>query len=266
MSTLLSFWSQLTLKSLLDILVVAFLIYQGLLIVHGTRAVQMLFGLGILVGLFWAGHSFQLYSLNWILDHFFDSFFIIAIILFQDQFRNALAEFGTGRSFTFLFGNSNKNVEIDEIVEAVRLLGRRRVGALIVIERSQGLGSYKSTGTIVDSRIHSDLIFAIFQSSGPLHDGALMIQGSTLVSAGCFLPLSRNLDLDRHMGTRHRAALGVSENTDAIAIVVSEETGKISLAVEAKLYRLEKAHELRKYLGLLMANEKLDRELSYEKR
>jgi diadenylate cyclase len=250
------------LKDILDILVVTFLIYQGFLIIHGTRAVQMLTGVGILVGLFWAGHSFKLYSLNWLLDHFFDSFFIIAIILFQDQFRNALASFGAGRRYFGLFKESIEFEEINEVVEACQALSREKIGALIIIERSNGLLNFMATGSRLDANVHADLIYALFQSSSPLHDGAAIISKGSLSAAGCFLPLSRNAEIDRHLGTRHRAALGISEDTDAVAITVSEETGKMNIAVGGTFYSCKTSKNLRQYLLHLVAREKLDEALS----
>lgn len=251
----------ITLKDVIDILIVTFLIYQGLLIVYGTRAVQMLTGVGILVALFWVGHSFKLYSLKWILDSFFDSFFIIAIIIFQDQFRNALARFGTGRRFFGAFKDSDVSEEINEIVEACQALSREKIGALIVIERNHGLANFLSTGSTLNAFVHSDLIYALFQSNSPLHDGAVIVSKGSIAGAGCFLPLSRNIEIDRHLGTRHRAALGVSEDTDAVAVTVSEETGRINIAVGGSFYFCENAKILRQYLKHLISLEKLDESL-----
>ena len=249
---------QISLKDVLDILMVAFLIYQGLLIIHGTRAVQMLVGVGTLIALFWIGHSFKLYSLNWILDHFFDSFFIIAIILFQEQFRNALATFGTGQNVFGLFGKEQNIEEINETVEAINALAKERIGAIIVVERSHGLANYLATGTKMNCDIHSDIIYAIFQSNGPLHDGSIILRNGKIAGAGCFLPLTRNVEIDRHLGTRHRAALGITEDTDAVAITVSEESGKINIAVNGNFYGCESSKQLRQYLKHLIAQEKLD--------
>jgi len=249
-------------KDVVDIFIVTFLIYQGLLIVYGTRAVQMLTGMGILVALFWIGHSYKLYSVNWLLDHFFDSFFIIAIILFQDQFRNALASFGTRQSFFGLFKHEVPGREINEIIEACQGLSREKIGALIVIERNHGLANYMATGTTLNSQLHADLLYAIFQSSSSLHDGAVIIDQGEIAAAGCFLPLTRNLEIDRHLGTRHRAALGISEDTDAVAVVVSEEKGNISLAVGGQFYSCDNSRSLRKYLKHLLNREKLDESLT----
>jgi diadenylate cyclase len=245
-------------KDLIDIFIVAVIIYQLLLIVRGTKAVQMIMGLVVLFGLFWLGISFKLYSLNWVLAHFFDSFFIIVVILFQDQFRNALASVGTKKNLLSFFAKQEYEFEMDEIIEVCGAMSREKIGALIVLERANGLLNYVNTGTRLDARIHSDLIYAIFESSSSLHDGALIIQSGRIASAGCFLPLSKNFDIERHLGTRHRAALGLSEVTDAIVITVSEETGKINLCVEGVFYFCKTENELGQYLRHIWNNEKLN--------
>lgn len=248
-------------KDLVDIFIVAVIIYQMLLIVRGTKAVQMIMGLIVLFALFWIGITFKLYSLNWVLAHFFDSFFIIVVILFQDQLRNALATVGTKRNLLSFFSKQEYEFEIDEIVEVCGAMSREKIGALIVIERTNGLLNYANTGTRLDSRIHSDLIYSIFESSSSLHDGAMIIQAGKISSAGCFLPLSKNFDLERHLGTRHRAALGLSEVTDAIVITVSEETGKINLCMEGVFYFCRTEKELGQYLRHIWSNEELDQTL-----
>jgi diadenylate cyclase len=262
MSFLTTFLGHLSIKDFVDISIVAVLIYQLLLIVRGTKAVQMMVGLGVLFILFWLGVTFKLYSLNWVLAHFFDSFFIIVIVLFQDQFRSALASFGTQQRNIFsLFKSSNDELAIDEIIEACSALSAEKIGAIIVIERNNGLLNYINTGSRIDSRIHSDLIYSIFESSSSLHDGAIIIRRGKIASAGSFLPLSKNFDIERHLGTRHRAALGLSELTDAIVVVVSEETGKINLCIEGIFYNCRTDKDLGQYLRHLWSNEKLDHSL-----
>ena len=258
MSFLSPFFNHLNIKDFIDILIVAILIYQLLLIVRGTKAAQMIVGLGFLFGLFWLGITFKLYSLNWVLAHFFDSFFIIVIVLFQDQFRNALASVGTKRNILTVFSKDIHDLEIDEIVEACGALSREKIGAFIVIERTHGLLNYINTGTRLDSRIHSDIIYSIFESSSSLHDGAIILQNSKLTAAGCFLPLSKNFDIERHLGTRHRAALGLTEQTDALVITCSEESGRINLCVEGVFYLCKTEKELGQYLRHIWSNESLD--------
>jgi len=229
MEVLGAIWSQITLKDIADIIIVAILIYQILLVVHGTRAVQMLLGVGALSVLFWAGTYYELYSLTWILQHFFNSVFIIVVIVFQDQIRNALATFGTGQRLLSRASKEGHDDKISEVVDACAILSKNRIGALIVFERHQGLMNYMKGGTMLDCHIHADLLYSIFWPSSPLHDGAVIISQNRIGAAGCFLPLSKNLDLDKHYGTRHRAALGLSEVTDAIVVVVSEESGRITV-------------------------------------
>lgn len=254
--------SHLKIKDFVDILIVTILIYQLLLIVRGTKAVQMMVGLAVLFILFWVGVTFKLYSLNWVLAHFFDSFFIIVIVLFQDQFRSALAQVGNQqRNFLSMFGQNQNDLDIEEIVEACGALSLEKIGAIIAIERSNGLLNYINTGTRLDSKIHSDLIYAIFETSSSIHDGALIIQNGKISSAGSFLPLSKNFDIERHLGTRHRAALGLSELTDALVVTVSEETGRMNICVEGHFYPCQSEKELGDYLRHLLINESLDEKL-----
>ncbi len=232
-----------------------------MLIVRGTKAAQMIIGLGLLFCLFWLGITFKLYSLNWVLAHFFDSFFIIVVVLFQDQFRSALASVGTRRNILTIFSKDEHDFEIDEIVEACGALSKEKIGAIIVIERAHGLLNFVNTGTRLDSKIHSDIIYSIFESSSSLHDGAMIIQNGKISSAGSFLPLSKNFDIERHLGTRHRAALGLTEITDALVVTVSEETGKINLCVEGIFYLCKSEKELGQYLRHIWSNESLDTNL-----
>ena len=261
MDFLTTFFSHLNFKDFVDIFIVTILIYQLLLIVRGTRAAQMIVGLGVLFCLFWLGITFKLYSLNWVLAHFFDSFFIIVVVLFQDQFRSALASVGTRRNIISTFAKDEHDFEIDEVVDACGALSKEKIGALIVLERKHGLLNFVNTGTRLDSRIHSDIIYSIFESSSSLHDGAIIIQNGKIAAAGCFLPLSKNYDIDRHLGTRHRAALGLTEGTDALVVTVSEETGKMNLCVEGIFYLCKSEKELGQYLRHIWSNEVLDSSL-----
>lgn len=250
-----SYFENFNLNDLFDILSVSFIVYRFLLIVQGTRAVQMLVGIAALTTLYWISLTYELYSLNWILNHFFDYFFVIVIILFQEQIRAALVSFGEAR----FFGKKNNTLyhqQIEEVVAACLALSREKTGALIVFEKNHGLLNYSLTGTRLDSKIHSDIIYSIFQSNSPLHDGAIILYANRIQSAGCFLPLSKNFEIDRHLGTRHRAALGVSEVSDAVVIVVSEETGKISLTQNGIFYQIENEESLRFKLRKLLLSEK----------
>ncbi len=248
---------QISMKDVFDIGIVALMIYQVLKIVHGTRAVQMIFGLFFLAILYAIGISYSLYTINWILDHFFDYFFIIFIILFQDQLRSALANFGVRGSVFSFFDRSAVVTDIEEIINAASRLASSRTGALILLERKNGLENYVETGTRLNSELHSDLLQTIFLAKSPLHDGAVIIRENKILAAGCFLPLSKNVDVDRNYGTRHRAAIGVSEVSDAAVIVVSEETGHINFCLDGTLYRCESDNHLRRYLKNLWTDKKL---------
>lgn len=245
------------LSDLFDILSVAFITYRFLLILQGTRAVQMLVGIAALATLYWFSLSYEFYALNWLLNHFFEYFFVIVIVLFQDQIRTALVSFGEAR----LFGRKKGTLyhqQIEEVVATCFALSREKTGALIVFEKNHGLLNYSLTGTRLDARIHSDILYSIFQSNSPLHDGAVIIFDNRVQSAGCFLPLSKNVEIDRHLGTRHRAALGITEVSDAVVIVVSEETGRLSLANNGVFYPITGEDELRlKLQKLLLTGKKL---------
>ncbi len=254
MQTLEILWSYFKAKDVFDVIVVSFLFYQLLLIIKGTRAAQMLFGIGALLALFWIAVSLKLYALNWVLSHFFDSFFIILVILFQDQIRSALARFGAGRQI-FRFGKQPRAadlIDLEEVIEACEACSKEQIGALIILEKDQGLMNFISTGTKLDAEIHSDILYALFQSRSALHDGAVIISQGRISAAGCFLPLSKNVEIERHMGTRHRAAIGLSEVTDSIAIVVSEETGRISISHDGQLISCSSIKELRNSIEQLM--------------
>jgi len=241
------YFENINVTDILDISIVAFIIFRFLFIVQGTRAVQMLVGICGLASLYWFSISYQLYSLNWLLNHFFDYFFLILIILFQDQIRGALVSLGE----TKFFGRRKRikyNVQIEEVTNACSALSRERVGALIVFERDQGLLNYALTGTKIECSIHSDILYTLFQTNSPLHDGAVIITDGKIYSAGSFLPLSKSVNIDSHFGTRHRAALGVSEVSDAVVVIVSEETGNINICYEGQFYRMSDEDELRRVL------------------
>jgi diadenylate cyclase len=227
--------------------VVSFIVYRFLLIVQGTRANQMLFGIVALAVLWWGSQLYELYSLSWVLQNFFDYLFIILIVLFQDQFRSALVAISSTK-FIGKSGRSKFDQQIEEVVAACTALSRERTGALIVFEKNHGLLNYSSSGTRLDSRIHSDIIYSIFQTNSPLHDGAIIIYNGTIQAAGCFLPLSKNVEIDRHYGTRHRAALGITEITDAVVVTVSEETGRINIVYNGVFHYQDSEENLRKFL------------------
>jgi len=254
---ILIFLHNVTLYDIIDLSVVSYIIYQCLLIIRGTRAVQMIVGVGTLLICYYASLSFKLYSLNWILANFFDNLFIILVIIFQDNIRNALVTVGGLK----LFGREaplQTDSVVEEVVAACGALSREKTGAIIVFERRNGLLNYRASGTLLDCRIHSDIIYSMFQKNSPLHDGAMIVHSDRIGAAGCFLPLSQNVEIDRHYGTRHRAALGISEISDAIVITVSEETGEIRLCVKGVFYPAKGEEELRQKLKTLLVHENID--------
>lgn len=266
MISFLSLFENLKISDFIDIIIVSVLLYKLFFIIQGTRALRVLMGTMVITLLYWFSLTFELYSLNWLLKNFFDYIFVIVIILFQDQIRSALAAFGQARLFAKKKQDFYNN-QIEEVVTACSALSRERTGALIVFEREYGLLNYSLTGTKLDSKIHSDIIYSLFQTNSPLHDGAIILYQNRLQAAGCFLPLSKNIELDRHYGTRHRAALGISEVSDAVVVILSEETGKMSLCHNGKFIECETEKELRKQLRIhLYSGENLSSEDFVERR
>jgi diadenylate cyclase len=240
-------------RDALDILLVAILIYRVLTIFRGTRAVQITIGLAVLAGAAVVARTLGLSSLGWLLDHFWSFWVVAVIVVFQPELRRALAWIGQGPVLQRLLrGSAERAQVVNEIVRAADSLAGRRIGALIVLERATGLRQYAELGVALDALVSADLLTSIFLPYSPLHDGAVFVQGSRIVAAGCFLPLSRNTQVGRALGTRHRAALGIAEETDAIALVVSEETGRMSLARAGRLEVVEDAEVLRGRLGDLL--------------
>jgi diadenylate cyclase len=243
---------QIKIKDFFDLFIVSLMFFEVFLIVQGTRAVQVLVGLALLCILYFVGIRYQLYALSWLLDHFFESFFVIFVILFQEQLRATLVSFSGSGKFWNLLGREKNDLKLEEVVEACIIMSKEKIGALIVFEKSHGLLNYIETGTKLLSQIHSDLLYAVFQSQSSLHDGAVIISKNQICAAGCFLPLSKNIDIDRHLGTRHRASLGISEVSDAVVVTVSEETGTISIAHKGKFYHCRSEQDLRQELARLM--------------
>ena len=239
----------------IDILVIAFIIYHALLLIRGTRAAQMLTGILIVVAMFLLSSIVPLTTLNWVMNKFYSSFIIIIIILFQDDIRHVLSRMGK-KSFIPGTDTLSSSQILDEITRAAAALANKRIGALIVIERNIILSRYVEVGTLLDARVSKELLLSIFHPSSPIHDGAAIIQRGRISAAGCFLPLTRDENLDANWGTRHRAAIGISQETDAIVVLVSEEGASISLVVEGKVSRKMEPKDLRKSLTDLLAEEK----------
>jgi diadenylate cyclase len=238
---------------LLDIAMVSILIYELLLLIRGTRAVQMALSGGFLIGLFFLSRWLHLETVNWLIRNLAGYVVFAAIVLFQADIRRALAHFGRA-PFVRYFARSSEGDEdiVEEIVVACNTLAARRIGAIIVIEREIGLRNYIEGGIPLDATVTYDLLVTIFQPGSPLHDGAVIVQGERIAAAACFLPLSVNPRLSKDLGTRHRAALGLTEENDAVAVVVSEETGSISLVIGGNIDRNMAGDRLRATLGTLM--------------
>ena len=218
----------------LDILIVAYMIYEIALLIRGTRAMQMVAGLGIIAVAFVGSQMLSLFTLNWILSNFLGSIIVILVVLFQADIRRALTGVGARSFFSSRAAGTNA---AQELTTAASWLAARRIGALIVIEREVGLQDYVATGRMVDGRVSPELIETIFMRGSPLHDGAVMINGDRITAAACMLPLSANPNVSLTLGTRHRAAIGLTEDNDAVVIVVSEEDGTISIARQGQLSR-----------------------------
>ncbi len=241
-------------QDLVDIAIVAFVIYRVLLVFRGTVAIQMLVGLGLLMAARFVSRQADLRSLSFILENFWAFWVLALIVLFQPELRRTLAQAGRSRVFGLLLGagSAARQQVIEEIVRAVEVLANKRIGALIAIERDVGLRAYAELGVTMEAVVSAELLGSVFQPGSPLHDGAAIVQGDRLTAAGCFLPLSRNLGLSRTLGTRHRAAVGLSEETDAAVVVVSEETGLVSLAVDGAIERDLEAAQLQERLAALL--------------
>ncbi len=225
------------LSDIVDILTVALLIYALLVLLKGTRAMQMLWGILIIVGLFLLATALKLITLSIILGSLIGFLPLAIIVLFQQEIRRMLAAFGSTAIFRWDRGQEGSSVMINELALAAQALASRRVGALIAIERRDSLAGWADTGIPLEARFSYDLMLNIFIPGTPLHDGAVIISGGRIVAASCFLPLTTRHELSTELGTRHRAAIGLSEESDALVVVVSEETGTISLAVEQQLLR-----------------------------
>lgn len=223
-------------SSVLDVLLVAFLIYKLLILVRGTRAQPMLLGLGIIALVYITSGFFSLVTLNWILGNFLGSVIVVVVVLFQDDMRRVLIKVGLIPGFGADVPQALE-VSVREIALAAAELSSKRIGALIVIARDIGLEDHTEHAVKLDALVSHQLIISIFHTSSPLHDGALVVEGERLVAAGAVLPLTFNPSISSSYGTRHRAAIGLSEHTDAVIVVCSEETGAISLVREGRITR-----------------------------
>lgn len=240
MDFLLALW-----RPILEILFIWILLYFLIKFFQGTRAVQVLMGLVFLAVIFNIAKVLELYTINWVLTKLFAVGVVAFLIIFQPELRRALARIGQNTMFGSLL---KKGGTIDEVVQASEHLSRSKIGALIAIERDVGLKNYIESGLALDAKVSAELLISLFTHGSPTHDGGVIIQGERIASSGSLFPLSQNPHLSRSLGTRHRAAVGLTEDSDAVAVTVSEETGSVSVAVYGKLTRNLDGEELRRVL------------------
>lgn len=219
-----------------DIFLLAIGIYSGINLIRGTRAVPMLIGLSMVYGLYFLSAQFEIYTVNVLLNYVLGWSLVLFFIVFQNDIRRVLTQVGSGPLFSAK-DRAAQNQAVEELVKAVAHLAGRRIGALICLQNEVGLGEYIDVGTRLDARVSRELVTSIFLPDSPIHDGALIIQNGRITAAGCFLPLTANPNVSKTLGTRHRAAIGLTEETDAVVLVVSEEDGTISLVREGKITR-----------------------------
>jgi diadenylate cyclase len=249
-SLLWSHISAISVISILDIVLVAILIYQFLSLVRGTRAAPMLVGVAALALAFYFARLGELRTLNWLLSTLLPYVVFALIVVFQSEIRHALANLGS--RISLMRASSSVADVYDDIVLAANLFSQNQTGALIVIEREIGLRTYIESGVALDARLSYDLLATVFRPSAPLHDGAVIVQRDRIAAAACFLPLSMNPVLSTQLGTRHRAGIGITEETDAVAVIISEETGTISMAVAGSIERELTVERLRERLSALL--------------
>jgi diadenylate cyclase len=237
---------------LLDIAIVSILIYEFLKLIRGTRAVQMAVGSLFIVALFYVSRLAPLQTVNWMIRNMLVYLAFAAIVIFQSDIRRALAHFGQAPFFRYINRQEAADETIEEIVVAATMLAAQRIGAIVAIEREIGMRNYIESGIPLDATLTYDLLVTIFHPGSPLHDGAAILQENRVAAAACFLPLTVNPRVSRELGTRHRAAIGLTEENDAVAVVVSEETGQISLALDGRIERNLTPEALRQRMRTLV--------------
>lgn len=252
-----AYWNllhRLGLADIIDILIVAVVLYELLMLIRHTRGSAVLKGFALLIIASLVSNMFGLTAMNWLVTSIVKNGALVLIILFQPELRHALEQVGRGADLRYSSRKEDNDEvarAIDGMVECCVALSRRRVGALIVIEQKTGLKEYSETGTLVDAAISAPLLENIFEPNTPLHDGAVIVKGTRVVAAACILTLTENRNVSRELGTRHRAAIGVTESTDALSLIVSEETGIISYAREGEISRGLDEKALREVLNEL---------------
>jgi len=234
-------------QDVVDILLVTVILYRVLLIIKGTKAAQMLIGLGVLLSAFVLSKYLGLYTIDWIIQSLWAQIVLAIIILFQPEIRKTLAQMGEAR-FLPSFTTAEELRSLEEIIKASVALSNRKIGALIVIEKDTNLKDFIEMGTQLDAKVSRELLLSIFHPTSPIHDGAVIIRGNRVVAAGCFLPLTLSAEISKSLGTRHRAGIGLTEETDAVVIIVSEETGSINTAMGGDLTKNVDTASLRNFL------------------
>ncbi|MBD3306277.1 TIGR00159 family protein [candidate division KSB3 bacterium] len=234
-------------QDILDILIVTYLIYRILLMIRGTRTAHMILGLFVIAGGYYVAQRFELYIITWAVRNLLGYLVLTILVIFHPELRKILAQVGQNTVFKHFY-RLEKSQVIDEIVRSTEWLSSRRIGALLVIERNIGLKNFVDSGVNIDGEVSKELLSTIFISGAPLHDGAVIIKNNRLVAAACFLPLTLSSDISKELGTRHRAAIGITEETDAVVVIVSEETGSVSLAVGGEITRHLTSSELKRAL------------------
>jgi diadenylate cyclase len=226
-------------KEIIDIVIVSYVIYKLILLLRGTRAIQLLQGIVVVVVTWALSLWFELNTLKWMMNQIFTFGVLALVIIFQPELRRALEQLGRGKLFSRTTAEEDQALHkrIGELMRTVQYLAPRRIGALIVFERETGLTDYIESGIAIGGQISSELLINIFIPNTPLHDGAVILRSNQIMAAGCYLPLSENPFISKELGTRHRAAIGMSEVSDAISVTVSEETGQISLAINGLIVR-----------------------------
>lgn len=239
-------------RTILDIAVVAIVLYQLLMLIKGTRAVQLLKGILVLLIISNGAQFLKLSTMSWLLDQVWSMLFIALPVVFQPELRRALEQIGRGKFFVRhaqTVGNEALIQVIDELVRCTQVLSKNRIGALIAIERTTGLQNYVETGIKIDGVVSSEFLLNVFIPNTPLHDGAVIIRSDRVAAAGCFLPLSESNAIQKELGTRHRAAIGLTEVSDSVVVIVSEETGAVSVAIDGVLTRFLDEKSLKELLS-----------------
>ena len=249
---MLGFLSSVRFADVLDILVVAFIIYWILLFIRGTRAVQMLFGLLILLVMFVVSKKLGMVTFQWLVGNFLGGLIIILVVIFQSEIRRGLAKVGQARIFGRAIAPPPEDF-VDELVQCTFRLSADRIGAILLIEREMGLQEYVEHGKKLDAIFSHELVASILSTKSPVHDGAIVIRGDRVAAAGVILPIPADASLVRQMGTRHRAGWGVSAETDAVSVVISEETGNVTVFHDRKMQSVDSAMDLKDILTHLFA-------------